>query len=122
MFMEFVGFTATAVSFCDDERPRYPAADWFVQSEFTRTLLALESEHPSEPGPGTGMPLGGVTPFGRDAVAVGSAVTVPEGATRLVRESLWCAVSPEPAPMVKGAMRASAPTARRIRRMVRTSC
>src|SRR6188474_2689582 len=122
MFIGFVGFTATAVSFCDDDRPRNPAADWFVQSWFTRTLVPLESEHPADPGPGTGIaPFGGCTPLGSGAVAVGSAVTTPDGATRLVRVSFWRATSPLLAPIVNGAMRASAPTTRRIRRMCVTS-
>jgi hypothetical protein len=35
-----LGFTATAVSFCDWARPRKLGAAWFVHSWFARTFVA----------------------------------------------------------------------------------
>src|SRR5438094_6544129 len=119
MFVRSVGLTATPVSFCDELRPTNPAADWLVQSWFTRTLVPLASEHPTVPGPGTGgVPFGAVTPFGRRATAVGSTLTTPEGATRLVRPSFLCAAWPDVAPRVRNAMTPTTIAMRSIRRIL----
>ncbi len=46
MFFGFSGFTATAVSFWDCERPKNPGALWFVHSWLTRTLVPESTQPP----------------------------------------------------------------------------